>query len=1098
MSAPARGRSALELAAALAAQILMLAAFFWTPLARYADVHYSAADLTQSMSLTRIEPGHAPGNQLQSDAVTQMHPWALYNRAELAAGRFPLWNPLNGAGAPHFANYQSAVLSPFSLPFYLLDFKAALLVSAAAKLLVLGFFTYLFLREIGLAWLAATLGGAAFQFAGHNVLLLYFPHVGALCALPAGLWFAERALRRVEAALARGGSARIAAPLAGFAASLVAGLLGGNPEPFYFACWAILAWVLARLVGMWRAHAARARAAGLAGPAIADASGHAVSAGAVPARVALARAAGKFAFAAAVAAGLGSVQVLPFLEYLQASRVLEERSLRQTPLSLEWWPLLAFPDALGNPSAPYRISDSVPPPNYELVNMSYTGAFVLLLACAAPFFGRRVPGRWFFPVFALVWFVYAHDVLSAYDLFALVPTLDMAPMNRSQGVWNFAIACAAAVALDGLLRRTGRGAWLAAGCWTSATGIALVAAAIGATRVLDRFQHLSSPFEGRFLQFVPAHFGHIALTTLLGAAAVALILVVRVPVARAALGVLAICAAYAQTGWLLRNYNPVSPDEFVYPRTAHVEALAAELRGERVAILGRDGLPPDSNMVYGIAQLSSYDGMWVRGLDRLYRDQFGDGGNWRPILRGSHRALRLFGTRHVLAKWGWNFLDSGLSQHARDPALVPRRAEILPGGGVTQTFRCYNPNLDTIMVVLSMPALSKPCTLRFRLEDVATGAVVARTDIASREIAASVHAHRHVAFPGDLALEVPGRPVVFRFTPVPRSAQRDFRIVLECDDGRPGETVIAWHYPTYVYALGEARQGDRRLAGELVFDWSCGDSLRFETVREIGDYTLFRLRDAVPVHALARGQVVVPDGEAAFELVRSVTFDPRRFAVLDAGDPALVDPVVTDEDAARSRIILQFEDADHCYLLAADGRRLAHIEDEATFLANRFAWSQVRRVPASERRRFEFVPDGDAAAKRDVGLVLISKPEEGDRPPAVLEETPGRVRLHVERAEPGTLVVASAWDPGWKARVGGREVPYLRANFAFGAVEIPAGAWEVELEYAPDSFVLGRWIATASLLAAAGALVAARRAAGRAQAHDRGATAARPPPQEAP
>src|SRR5439155_26766529 len=101
--------------------LLCLWVFFSTPLSRYDEVIYSSADLTQAFSLTRLEPGHKPGNQLQSDAVTQMQPWLMFNRDELGAGRVPLWNPWNGAGCPHFANYQSAVFSPFSLPFFVLS-----------------------------------------------------------------------------------------------------------------------------------------------------------------------------------------------------------------------------------------------------------------------------------------------------------------------------------------------------------------------------------------------------------------------------------------------------------------------------------------------------------------------------------------------------------------------------------------------------------------------------------------------------------------------------------------------------------------------------------------------------------------------------------------------------------------------------------------------------------------------------------------------------------------------------------------------------------------------------------------------------------------
>ena len=132
----------------------LLACFFSTPLAKYATHSYSAADLGQDYSLTQVERGHVPGNRLLSDPVTEMVPWLLFNRDELRAGRVPLWDDRNAAGQPHLANYQSSVFSPFSVPFYLLDLKAALLVSAFLKLGALGLFTFLFLDLLGLGSLA--------------------------------------------------------------------------------------------------------------------------------------------------------------------------------------------------------------------------------------------------------------------------------------------------------------------------------------------------------------------------------------------------------------------------------------------------------------------------------------------------------------------------------------------------------------------------------------------------------------------------------------------------------------------------------------------------------------------------------------------------------------------------------------------------------------------------------------------------------------------------------------------------------------------------------------------------------------------------------
>jgi hypothetical protein len=79
-------------------------------------------------------------------------------------------------------------------------------------------------------------------------------------------------------------------------------------------------------------------------------------------------------------------------------------------------------------------------------------------------------------------------------------------------------------------------------------------------------------------------------------------------------------------------------------------------------------------------------------------------------------------------------------------------------------------------------------------------------------------------------------------------------------------------------------------------------------------------------------------------------------------------------------------------------------------------------------------------------------------------EEPALVRLSVSSDERGYLVVARPWFPGWRAEVDGREAPILRANYAFGAVEIDAGEHAVTLVYEPDSFRRGVWISLASAL----------------------------------
>jgi hypothetical protein len=110
LAPPANSRRTL-LGAALAL-LALTAAFLWPALSSLPDAWYTAADLTQDYALTELGDRHSVGNRMLGDTVLEMQPWLLFNKDELARGELPLWNPYNGAGLPHLANYQSAVFSP--------------------------------------------------------------------------------------------------------------------------------------------------------------------------------------------------------------------------------------------------------------------------------------------------------------------------------------------------------------------------------------------------------------------------------------------------------------------------------------------------------------------------------------------------------------------------------------------------------------------------------------------------------------------------------------------------------------------------------------------------------------------------------------------------------------------------------------------------------------------------------------------------------------------------------------------------------------------------------------------------------------------------
>lgn len=71
------------------------------------------------------------------------------------------------------------------------------------------------------------------------------------------------------------------------------------------------------------------------------------------------------------------------------------------------------------------------------------------------------------------------------------------------------------------------------------------------------------------------------------------------------------------------------------------------------------------------------------------------------------------------------------------------------------------------------------------------------------------------------------------------------------------------------------------------------------------------------------------------------------------------------------------------------------------------------------------------------------------------EEGPNRIVIEVRNAQPGFLVLADTWYPGWQARLDGHRVPLWRANTAFRAIWLPEGATRVEFVYRPLSFYGG-------------------------------------------
>jgi hypothetical protein len=135
------------------------------------------------------------------------------------SGSLPLWNPYQAAGTPLAADYSTRAFFPYQIlenlsPVWMWDFFLL------GRLLVAGFFSYLFLKRVGLSFSAALLGGSLYMFSGTMVWFINLEQMtNEAMMLPVFLCSLEATIQR---------AARTRIAVSGMVCALV--LLAGQPE----------------------------------------------------------------------------------------------------------------------------------------------------------------------------------------------------------------------------------------------------------------------------------------------------------------------------------------------------------------------------------------------------------------------------------------------------------------------------------------------------------------------------------------------------------------------------------------------------------------------------------------------------------------------------------------------------------------------------------------------------------------------------------------------------------------------------------------------------------------------------------------------------
>jgi hypothetical protein len=173
------------------------------------------------------------------DSAVQFQPWLEYTRDRLPD--VPLWNPQIGTGRPFLANAQSAILSPFSWPAYVLPFWWSLGVIGVLKAFAAAFGTFLLGRALGMRFGGALLAGLVYGFCLYLLVWESWPQTNVWALAPWVWLLTERVIQRPRVL-----------PVAGLAAVVAVQFFGGHPESNFHLLAATVVFFAFRLVVLRR------------------------------------------------------------------------------------------------------------------------------------------------------------------------------------------------------------------------------------------------------------------------------------------------------------------------------------------------------------------------------------------------------------------------------------------------------------------------------------------------------------------------------------------------------------------------------------------------------------------------------------------------------------------------------------------------------------------------------------------------------------------------------------------------------------------------------------------------------------------------------
>lgn len=539
-----------------------------------------------------------PKNALQADPVFQFEPWRDFAKSELLAGRIPLWNNLNGNGAPLLANSINAALFPLNFLYYIFPASVSITLIHCLKLIFFFFFFYLYLRSLKVSTAISLLGAFVGTFSGYMILWLYWPQTNVYLLLPCILYVTERIYQTRQ---------RRYRWFALTAIIYFLMILGNHPETLFHIGMLHVAYILFRLWNDFRTI---------------------------------------IAIFCSIFVGflLGAMQILPLIEYLKYSYVLEHRSLVPQNFFLPFISILlmGIPFMFGAPNLPYyrHITQAT---NFQEVLGGYAGIIVLLTAAVGVFqYSKDILIR-FWSIVILVSFAMAYNIWPIKYINAL-PLMSTSANHRLIAFVNFGLLVIFCLVLQKILTKNSLDKARVVIADKVFVLLSLLIAVGTVVAGIFLPQHL--PKYAYFIPFFLWHALFILFSTIFFFWS--LIWYIRKQITTHIWLSISFVLVAAQTFGLFWNYNPLVDAKYFYPKTEVIKMLEKQPKGNIIE-LGNPTLPPNVNMKYQIPHVINNDAVEIRWYRQAIKDTFPNKNHWGNPDTATAGQLQKLNVSYVLS-----------------------------------------------------------------------------------------------------------------------------------------------------------------------------------------------------------------------------------------------------------------------------------------------------------------------------------------------------------------------------------------------------------------------------------------------------------------